>query len=112
MIIFIIYVVLSSMGIILFKLGSKEAVVSVTKGIFNFQMSYISLLGLFCYLLSFILWMYIISNKNVSFIVPLGLGLTNVMILIGSYFILGETISTMNIVGAIVILLGVIILSM
>lgn len=112
MFIFVIYVILSSMGIILFKLGANQASVSLIKGIFNFQMSYISIIGLLCYLLSFVLWMYIIANKNVSYIVPLGLGLTNVMILIGSHFILGETISGVNIVGAGIILIGVIILSM
>ncbi|MGY3746854.1 hypothetical protein ACWN8P_06310 [Vagococcus salmoninarum] len=112
MISFIIYVILSSMGIILFKLGASDASISLTKGIFNFHMSYISMIGLLCYLLSFILWMYIIANKNVSYIVPLGLGLTNVMILVGSYFILGESISLMNIVGAGVILVGVMIISM
>lgn len=112
MITFFIYVILSSMGIILFKLGASEASVSLTKGLFNFQMSYISMIGLLCYLLSFVLWMYIIANKNVSYIVPLGLGLTNVMILVGSYFILGESISMINIVGAAVILIGVLIISM
>lgn len=112
MITFFIYVILSSMGIILFKLGASEASVSLTKGLLNFQMSYISMIGLLCYLLSFVLWMYIIANKNVSYIVPLGLGLTNVMILVGSYFILGESISMMNIVGAAVILIGVLIISM
>ena len=52
------------------------------------NISLISLLGLFCYLISFILWMLIISRSDVSYIVPLGVACTNIAILIASNLIL------------------------
>ena len=42
-----VYMVLTVSGVILFKLGAeKELLVSISNGIFNFKISFISLLGL------------------------------------------------------------------
>ena len=72
MVLFIIYVFLSSAGLVLFKLGSSSLNIQLQQTIFSMNISLISLLGLFCYLISFILWMLIISRSDVSYIVPLG----------------------------------------
>ena len=112
MILFIVYAILSASGIILFKLGSTGISLEITKSVFGFQMSYYSLIGLLCYIVSFILWMVIISKNDVSYIVPIGLAVTNLLILIGSYAILGEQLSLMKIVGVGVILLGIALLNL
>ena len=85
---FIIYVFLSSAGLVLFKLGSSSLNIQLQQTIFSMNISLISLLGLFCYLISFILWMLIISRSDVSYIVPLGVACTNIAILIASNLIL------------------------
>ncbi|BCA85452.1 hypothetical protein EsVE80_09750 [Enterococcus saigonensis] len=104
---FVLYVVLSSMGIILFKLGSDQVSFEVTKHAIGLNLSFLSILGLICYVVSFLLWMIIISKNEVSYIVPVGLAATNVAILIASSLILGESISTIQIIGISVIILGV-----
>lgn len=111
MVLFIIYVILSSSGIILFKLGSSDLSIKVINNQLNMNFPGLSLLGLFCYLLSFILWMIIISKSDVSFIVPLGLGLTNVLILVGSSVILKEEISLYGIIGIVLILAGTLLIN-
>lgn len=111
MILFILYVVLSSSGLVLFKLGSNNISLTINKSLFSMNFPWLSLLGLLCYLISFILWMYIISKTNISFVVPLGVGLTNLAVLISSYFILHESLTTNTIVGSIFIILGIIIIN-
>ncbi|MFW7370738.1 EamA family transporter [Vagococcus fluvialis] len=75
----------------------------------NFPM--MSILGLMCYLISFILWMIIISKSDVSYIVPLGLGLTNVLILVGSMVVLKESINVYGIIGIVMILGGTLLIN-
>ncbi|WP_086350441.1 hypothetical protein [Candidatus Enterococcus clewellii] len=111
MLLFIIYVVLSSSGLILFKLGSSSLTLQVQNSIFSMNVSLTTILGMLCYMISFILWMVIIGKSEVSYIVPLGVACTNIAILLGSYFILNETITTNVIIGAVLIIAGVILIS-
>lgn len=111
MVLFIVYVILSSSGIILFKLGSAELSIKMISNQLNMNFPMMSILGLVCYLISFILWMIIISKSDVSFIVPLGLGLTNVLILVGSMVVLKEEINLYGIIGIVLILGGTILIN-
>lgn len=113
MLLFFIYVILQTSGLILVKLGSKKLTMSLTKSLFSMQISLLSLLGISFYLLSFVLWMYIISiSAEISYIVPLGVAATNLAILVGSYFILKETITKATIIGTILIIAGVVIMNL
>lgn len=111
MLLFLVYVILSSSGIILFKLGSAELSIKMVSNQLNMNFPMMSILGLMCYLISFILWMIIISKSDVSFIVPLGLGLTNVLILVGSMVVLKEEINLYGIIGIVLILGGTILIN-
>ncbi|MBO0487279.1 hypothetical protein VBG40_12245 [Vagococcus fluvialis] len=111
MILFLVYVILSSSGIILFKLGSAELSIKMVSNQLNMNFPMMSILGLMCYLISFILWMIIISKSDVSYIVPLGLGLTNVLILVGSMVVLKESINVYGIVGIVMILGGTLLIN-
>lgn len=111
MLIFTMYVILSSLGIILFKLGSNAPFINILNKSLEINVSFVSLIGLFCYLGSFVLWMMILSKSEVHIVVPLGLGLTNILILFGSYFILGESLSVQSIIGAVLVILGIIIMN-
>lgn len=111
MLMFAAYIVLSSLGIILFKLGSSAPFINVLNKSLEINVSFVSLIGLFCYLGSFVLWMMIISKSEVHIVVPLGLGLTNILILFGSYFILGESLSVQSIIGATLVILGIMIMN-
>lgn len=111
MILFFVYVILSSSGIILFKLGSAELSIKMVSNQLNMNFPMMSILGLMCYLISFILWMIIISKSDVSYIVPLGLGLTNVLILVGSMVVLKESINVNGIIGIVMILGGTLLIN-
>lgn len=111
MILFILYVILSTSGLILFKLGSPDLSMGFVKNMFSLNLPLLSLIGLMCYLVSFLLWMYIISKSEINFIVPLGVGVTNLAILGASYFVLNETISYTTIIGAALIIIGVVVMN-
>lgn len=111
MFLFIIYAILSSSGIILFKLGSADLSIKFANNQLNMNFPSLSIIGLLCYLVSFILWMIIISKSDVSFIVPLGLGITNVLILVGSMVVLKEEINIYGIIGIVLILGGTLLIN-
>lgn len=110
MILFILYVLLSSLGLILFKLGSQNLNVLYENSIFSLSISTTMFTGILCYLASFFLWMFIVNKAELSFIYPLSIACINITILIGSYFILKEPITLKSIVGAAIIILGIIIM--
>lgn len=111
MILFAIYVLLSSSGLILFKLGSADLSIKMLNNQLNMNIPALSVVGLLCYLSSFLLWMFIISKSDVSFIVPLGVGITNILILVGSVVFLKETITVNAMIGIALILAGTLVMN-
>lgn len=112
MILFIIYVVLSSAGLLLVKMGSADNLIRIQNSIFSFNMSLTSMLGMLCYLISFLLWMVIVSKSQISYIVPLGVAFTNLAILLGSVVFLHETLTIKIVIGAALIVLGVFVMQL
>ncbi|WEG75666.1 EamA family transporter [Vagococcus intermedius] len=55
--------------------------------------------------------MIIISKNDVSKIVPIGLGATNILIMFLSYFLLGESISMIQLIGVVTVIAGVILMN-
>ncbi|WP_429950373.1 hypothetical protein [Enterococcus sp. AZ101] len=112
MILFFIYVVLSSLGLILFKLGSKDLTMLLQNGLFSLSMSWIVIAGILCYLASFLLWLVIVNKSELSYIYPLSIACINIAILVGSYFLLHETIGAREIIGTVVIIAGIAIMKL
>ncbi len=110
MILFVLYVILSTSGLLLVKLGSAANAIKLDQSLFSFSMSITSMIGFLCYMSSFVLWMVIISKSEVSYIVPLGVAFTNIAILVGSRYILHEQINLGTIIGTLIIIFGVIVI--
>ena len=105
-VLFILYVCLSAGGLILFKLGAGDMRVNVTSTIFSIRFSWKMLLGIVCYGCSFLLWLYIVSQMNLSLAMPLSVGLVNLLVLLGSAFFLKEQITVFQWAGVMVIVVG------
>ncbi len=104
-------------GQILLKLGmNKIGPVSLNSfgGIgslfINIFKSPLVLIGLFCYGISAFLWLIVISAVDLSFAYPF-IGLTYVLILFVSKFILKEDVNPIRWAGAAIITIGVIVIS-
>lgn len=112
MLLFILYVVLSTSGLILVKLGGQATSFQITNAIFSFSMSFTMILGFLCYMISFVLWMVIVSKSEVSYIVPLGVACTNIAVLLGSKLILQEHVSLGTVIGTAIIIVGIVIIQL
>lgn len=106
-----LYLLLSASGLILLKSGSGNLVVNVANNVFNFSINLKMLLGGAFYILSFILFLFIIPKFNLSYIYPMSAGILFVIVLVASALFLGEKISIIQGIGALLILSGIVALN-
>lgn len=66
--------------------------------------------GLFLYVISAAVWLIVLSAVDLSFAYPF-IGFTYVMVLLCSKFILGEEVNLIRWIGALIITVGVIVIS-
>lgn len=107
----IIYLILTIGGVTLFKLGSGGISISITAQYINVALSSISILGIVCYLGSFLLWLKIISTSEISLVFPIVTGIVTVLTFLSGVIIFNEHISSGKIVGLLVIIAGIVIMN-
>ena len=110
--IFVVYVVLSVSGVVLVKRGSEHPLnLSVGGGQFALSFGYTTLLGLLCYICSFLIYMSLIAKNDLSYVVPLSSGAIYLLTYAASIGIFHEKVSVLRIVGSAVILAGIVIVN-
>ena len=104
-------------GQVLLKIGlNKIGEISINSAgaLGNFFVSIIKspliVSGLFCYVISAAIWLVVLSAVDLSFAYPF-IGLTYVLILIVSKFVLKEDVNPIRWAGAAIITIGVIVIS-
>ena len=110
-VLFSVYALLSAGGLVLFKLGGRDAALELGRTGFSVSLSWKMLLGIFCYLCSFLLWLVIVSRTQLTFAMPLSVGVVNILVFLGSARFLGEQITPTKILGLAVIVLGLFLIS-
>lgn len=110
-ILFILYVLLSSSGLILFKLGAGSSNIHIHLFGLALNFSIKSIIGIMCYGCSFLLWLYIVSRMNLTIAMPLSIALVNTLVVIFSLIFLKEKINVTQIVGIFIVIAGVSIMS-
>ena len=68
------------------------------------------MIGLFLYLISAAIWMIVLSTVELSFAYPF-IGFTYVLVLVLSKFVLKEDVNPLRWIGALIITVGVVVLS-
>lgn len=107
-----IYLVLTVSGLILYKYGAnKEFLLAINNKSFELKISLISIIGLVCYLFSFIIYMVILPKFNVSYIMPITSAMSYIGIFVLSILVLKEKVQVHGIVGAVIILIGAFIMN-
>lgn len=107
---FLLYVVLSSSGLILFKLGSGITDFSINMFDMHLDLSFKTLIGIFCYGFSFLLWLYIVSKNDLTIVMPLSVALVNIFVIVGSCIFLKEQVTLMQAIGIFIVVFGVVIM--
>lgn len=106
-----IYVILTISGLVLMKKGGNPGSLSVKNGDITFGMNLVSLAGFICYICSFFLFTRIVVMFDLSYIMPICTGIVQVITLVASYFIFKEEISKQGIIGASLVIIGIIVMN-
>lgn len=107
----ILYLLLSNFGMVLIKLGGENNGFNLAERVINFKIDLYTILGMFFYITSFILWIIILKNFKLSYISPLVSGIAYILIIMLSLLILDEKISTYQWAGICVIFIGVVLMN-
>lgn len=107
-----IYLILTVSGLVLMKLGGNTGSFAMENGNINFGISPISLLGFVCYICSFLLYTRIVVMFDLSYITPICTGIVQILTLVASKIVFKENISVYGIIGASLIIIGLIVMNL
>ena len=105
-----LYVLLTTGGLFCMKSGGDSLALSLKGGI-SFKIGFVTALGFVLYIGSFLLWQKLLATYDLSYIVPITTGIVQVIVLLLSYFFFKESLTTINIVGIIFVIIGIILIS-
>jgi drug/metabolite transporter (DMT)-like permease len=107
-----LYVLTTSAGLIVIKLSTSGGFpVAYVNDKIQLNFNLLSILGVFLYGLSFILYFYLISKFDLGYIIPLTTALVYILIFIASFLIFHESFTIAKIVGISLIVAGLIFLN-
>lgn len=107
-----IYAIFSVAGLVCYKYGTNINFNVVFKdSSINFNMHIMAIIGLAFYLISFLLYMLVLPKFNLTDILPIISAITSIAIYILSIIVLKEPINIQKIIGAVIIAIGVFIMS-
>ncbi len=108
-----LYVLFSVSGLVVIKIGSNvENARSITIPLLHLNLSIISIIGMIFYGISFCLYMGVVANFDIGFIIPILGGIVNILILVASVAILKEGLSTKTIIGAMIVAIGIVVMNL
>ncbi|GHU45781.1 hypothetical protein FACS1894120_1300 [Clostridia bacterium] len=106
-----VYLALASCGQVFFKLGSKDSNLSFADKSLFVQMNIYAIVGLIMYVVSFLLFLVVVSRFNLSFIYPVVVGVSYTLVVIMSVAVLKEQLTRNQIIGIVIVLTGLIIMN-
>ncbi len=108
-----LYVFATSAALIALKWGTKSGLpVHYADNRLQFNLNLYSLGGMALYVLSFVLYVYLISKYDLGYIIPLATAFVYIVIFVASYFIFDEVFTAVKIVGIALILGGLVLLNL
>ena len=105
----IIYLFCTTGGLAFMKAGGDSLKVNFHDG-FTFKIGLMTFIGFALYLVSFLLWQRMLIKYDLSTMVPIVTGIVQVIVLLIGLFIFKESISLLSLVGAIIIITGIVIM--
>lgn len=113
MVLIILYVLISTGGLILLKIGAThEFNMTLSREGVGIKVNWQIILGILLYICSFLVSLTAMRRINLSIFYPISSGLGYVVICLISYLVLKETISLRQFVGMIIILIGVVVINL
>ena len=109
-ILIVIYIFLTTGGLFCMKSGGNSLSIALKEG-FTLKMGYLTALGFLLYLFSFLLWQKLLVTYDLSYIVPITTGIVQIIIILIGYFFFKENITLINLIGIILVIIGVVLIS-
>ena len=106
-----IYLLFSVGGMALFKCFSSGSQYGMQDGFFKLSIHPLVIIGVLCYMISFFLWLMLISQSDLSKFLPIVSGLGTVIACVVGVLLFHETLNLQKIIGIILIVSGVILVS-
>lgn len=107
-----LYVLATSVGLIVLKLGTKNGLpIGFANSKLQLNINIATVSGIILYGLSFVLYMWLISKNDLGYIIPLTTALVYIVIFVASYFIFHEVFTALKILGITLIVIGLIFLN-
>lgn len=106
----ILYLIFTTSGLTLMKLGGDSIKISLTNFL-GFRIGYLTLLGFILYAISFLLWQKLLTMFELSQIVPIVTAIVQIIVFIIGILIFKEKINLYNVIGIVVLLIGILLLS-
>lgn len=95
----------------MFKYGAdKKFMFAFENGIVQLSVNWMSIIGGVCYIISFMLFLVLLSRYDLSRINPILVGMTYLLSLIASVIVLKESVTGIHMLGVLLILAGVLLL--
>ena len=108
----VVYVCLSAAGLTLIKSGlARNFSLGLNSQGFSLKFSWILVLGMCVYILSFLISLAIMKDMNLSVYYPVSAGLIYVMVCLLSVAIFSEKITIQQLIGMISIFIGIIVMN-
>lgn len=107
----IVYLFFTVAGLVFMKLGGNPGELSVKDGTVTFGMSIVSGIGFVCYLCSFLIFTRIVVMFDLSYIFPIVTGIVQILTLIASAVVFKENMTIQSVIGAIVVIIGIILMN-
>lgn len=107
----VVYLVFAQTAVLLVKLGGQGASFTVNAGMFSVTLNIKMIIGLCLYIFSFILWIVLISQNNLSYITPIITGANYIIPMGIGVILLHEKMFTHQYIGAVIILIGLIVIN-
>lgn len=107
-----LYLILTIAGLILYKKGTtSDFLINITNKSLNIKLSWLSIMGLACYLCSFLIYMLILPRYELTYIMPLMSAFSSICIYILAVLVLKESITVTGVIGTIIIIIGVLLIN-
>lgn len=110
-IIFIVaYLICSTVGLMLLKMSISGAELQSLSSYIKLVLNYRFIVGFLLYLASFLVWLALLSRKDLSYIYPVVIGLSYLLIMLVAFFILRENFTAGKAIGALLVGVGIIVM--
>lgn len=106
-----LYLILTTAGLLFLKAGSGGLGIGISQSLLTVNVDIYMIIGLICYVFSFLIFNIVLSRVNLSFIYPISAGLVNIAVIIASVLIFKEKITGFGIAGMVIVIIGIVVMN-